>query len=222
MKAQIDGATKGARLLLHSCCAPCSSACLERLKEHFTITVLYYNPNIDEREEYEKRKAEQMRFLKETGWAEILDCDHDKEAFESISKGLEDEPERGKRCYACYALRLNETGKRAKDGGFDYFGTTLTLSPYKNAEWLNEIGEKLSKNYGVAYLYTDFKKKGGYARSIELSKAYGLYRQDFCGCRFSKAEQEKKRAEKFDRVLTFEDGLCYNQTNDKKEKGNDC
>lgn len=196
MTKQMDEAKKGAKLLLHSCCAPCSSACLERLKEIFQVTVLYYNPNIDEREEYEKRKAEQIRFLQETGWADVLDCDHDKDAFERIAKGLESEPERGKRCYACYALRVNETGKRAKEGGFDYFATTLTLSPYKNVEWLNEIGERVAERYGVTYLYTDFKKKGGYARSIQLSKAYGLYRQDFCGCRFSKAEEEKRREEK--------------------------
>ena len=146
MEKQIQGAGKGNTLLIHSCCAPCSSACLERLKDSFSITVLYYNPNVDEREEYEKRKAEQMRFLKETGWAEVLDCDHDKDAFERIAKGLENEPERGKRCYACYALRLNETGKRAKEGGFSYFATTLTLSPYKNADWLNEIGERWRKS----------------------------------------------------------------------------
>ena len=203
MEKQIQGAGKGETLLLHSCCAPCSSACLERLKEYFSITVLYYNPNIDEREEYEKRKAEQIRFLQETGWATVLDCDHDKDAFEGIAKGLEHEPERGKRCYACYALRLNETAKRAKEGGFSYFATTLTLSPYKNAEWLNEIGEKVAERYGVGYLYTDFKKKGGYARSIELSKEYNLYRQDFCGCRFSKAEEEKRRAEKLREGVDF-------------------
>ncbi len=186
MTEQLAAAKEGATLLLHSCCAPCSSACLERLKERFRITVLYYNPNIDEREEYEKRKAEQIRFLKETGWAEFLDCDHEVEAFEKIASGLEEEPERGKRCYACYALRLERTGKLAKEKGFDYFATTLTLSPYKNAEWLNEIGEKAGGRYEVNYLYTDFKKGGGYYRSTELSKEYGLYRQDYCGCRFSK------------------------------------
>ena len=182
----MDRIDTGTRLLLHSCCAPCSSACLERLKEKFKITVLYYNPNIDEEKEYEKRKAEQIRFLKETGWAEILDCDYDKEAFENISKGLESEPERGKRCYACYALRLTKTAQIAKEHGFSWFCTTLTLSPYKNAEWLNEIGERLGEEYGVSYLLSDFKKKGGYHRSIELSNEYDLYRQDFCGCKFSK------------------------------------
>ena len=186
MLEQLKTAPKGAKLLLHSCCAPCSSACLERLKEHFSITVFYYNPNIDEYAEYEKRKREQIRFLQETGWAEILDCDHDAQAFLDMAKGLENEPERGKRCYACYALRLEKTAQAARENGFAYFATTLTLSPYKNAEWLNEIGEKLGGRYELTYLYSDFKKKGGYHRSIELSNEYNLYRQDFCGCKFSK------------------------------------
>ena len=186
MLEQMAAAKDGATLLLHSCCAPCSSACLERIKDKFKITVLYYNPNIDDEEEYEKRKAEQIRFLKETGWAEFLDCDHDAEAFEKMALGMENEPERGARCYRCYGLRLEKTAELAKENGFAYFATTLTLSPYKNAEWLNEIGEKLGGRYEVNYLYTDFKKKGGYHRSIELSEEYGLYRQDFCGCRFSK------------------------------------
>ncbi len=190
MQEQLKNIPRGTPLLIHSCCAPCSSACLERLKEYFEVTVLYYNPNIDERAEYEKRKAEQIRFLNETGWAKFLDCDHEEEAFESMAKGLEEEPERGKRCYLCYELRLKRTAEIAKERGFSYFATTLTLSPYKNAEWLNEIGEKVGGMYGLNYLYTDFKKKGGYHRSIELSKEYGLYRQDFCGCRFSKPKTE--------------------------------
>lgn len=185
---------KGTPLLLHSCCAPCSSACLERLKDVFAVTVFYYNPNIDEESEYLKRKAEQIRFLRETGWADFLDCDHDAAAFEKAARGLEEEPERGRRCYACYALRLDATAKKAKEKGFEWFCTTLTLSPYKNAEWLNETGEAAAKKYGVRFLPSDFKKKGGYRRSLELSEAYGLYRQDFCGCRFSKAETEKRRA----------------------------
>ncbi len=176
----------GTPLLLHSCCAPCSSACLERLKDKFKITILYYNPNIDEDEEYQKRKAEQIRFLKQTGWAEILDCDHDKEAFEKIALGLESEKERGKRCYACYLLRLEKTAQVAKANGFKWFCTTLSLSPYKNADWLNEIGEKVGGRYEVNYLISDFKKKGGYPRSIQLSNEYALYRQDFCGCKYSK------------------------------------
>ncbi len=186
MIEQISQAKEGATLLLHSCCAPCSSACLERLKDKFKITVLYYNPNIDEEEEYEKRKAEQIRFLQETGWAEFLDCDREAEAFVQMAKGLEDEPERGKRCYACYALRLEKTAKTAKEKGFDYFATTLTLSPHKNADWLNEIGQKEGGRYEVNYLFSDFKKQGGYYRSTALSQEYDLYRQDFCGCKYSK------------------------------------
>ena len=186
MQEQMKSVEKGTPLLLHSCCAPCSSACLERLKDVFKITVFYYNPNIDEVAEYEKRKAEQIRFLRETGWADILDCDHDAKAFAEMSKGLESEPERGVRCYRCYALRLEKTAQAAKENGFLWFGTTLTLSPHKNAEWLNEIGQKAGDVYGINYLYSDFKKQGGYYRSIDLSKEYGLYRQDFCGCKFSK------------------------------------
>lgn len=186
MLAVMQSVEKGTRLLLHSCCAPCSSACLERLKDTFKITVLYYNPNIDEESEYEKRKAEQIRFLQQTGWAEILDHDHDAQAFSSLVKGLENEPERGARCYLCYALRLGKTARIAKENGFAYFATTLTLSPHKNAVWLNEIGEKEGSRYGVNYLVSDFKKQGGYYRSIALSDEYGLYRQDFCGCKYSK------------------------------------
>lgn len=186
MQEQMKRVEKGTPLLLHSCCAPCSSACLERLKDVFKITVFYYNPNIDEVAEYEKRKAEQIRFLQETGWAEILDCDHDAQAFAEMAKGLENEPERGARCYKCYALRLEKTAQAAAEHGFTWFGTTLTLSPHKNAEWLNEIGEKVGGRYAINYLYSDFKKQGGYYRSIDLSKEYGLYRQDFCGCKFSK------------------------------------
>ena len=186
MLSQIATIEKGTKLLLHSCCAPCSSACLERLKDYFSITVLYYNPNIGSDEEYQKRKAEQIRLLRETGWAEILDCDYDKQAFDTLVKGYENEPEKGKRCYLCYELRLEKTAQTAKENGYDYFATTLTLSPLKNTDWLNEIGEKAGDRYGVSYLFSDFKKKGGYQRSIVLSKEYGLYRQDFCGCEFSK------------------------------------
>lgn len=194
MLKQIAAVLKGTKLLLHSCCAPCSSACLERLKEHFSVTVLYYNPNIDEEAEYQKRKLEQIRFLQETGWADFLDCDQDPSSFFRAVVGLENEPERGKRCYVCYRLRLEKTAQVAKEHGFSYFATTLTLSPYKNAEWLNEIGEEIGGRYALNYLYTDFKKKGGYPRSIALSKEYGLYRQDFCGCTFSKRQREKEKA----------------------------
>ena len=186
MQEQMKGVEQGARLLLHSCCAPCSSACIERLKERFSVTVLYYNPNIDDPAEYEKRKAEQIRLLQETGWADFVDCDHEAEKFAEMAKGLEQEPERGARCYRCYALRLDKTAKTAAEQGFPWFATTLTLSPHKNAEWLNELGEKAQERYGVQYLYSDFKKQGGYYRSIELSNEHGLYRQDFCGCKYSK------------------------------------
>ena len=190
MMEQIKDLPKGTPLLLHSCCAPCSTACLERLHELFSVRVFYYNPNISDREEYEKRKAEQIRLLQETGWAEIVDCDHDAQAFAVIAQGLENEPERGARCYRCYALRLEKTAEKAKELGVEYFATTLTLSPLKNVEWLNQIGEEMGSRYGLKYLYTDFKKKGGYLRSIELSKEYGLYRQDFCGCKFSRRGKE--------------------------------
>ena len=190
MIEQIKQAQRGEKLLLHSCCAPCSSACLERLKDAFDITVLYYNPNIDEESEYQKRKAEQIRFLQQTGWAKIIDCDYDKQAFESIAQGLEDQPERGKRCYLCYKLRLDKTAQTAKVLGFSWFCTTLTLSPHKNAEWLNALGVLAEQQYGVRYLYSDFKKQGGYYRSVDLSKEYGLYRQDFCGCQYSKRKNE--------------------------------
>ena len=186
MQEILQNTEKSAKLLLHSCCAPCSSACLERLAGNFQITVLYYNPNIDETGEYEKRKAEQLRFLAETGYADCLDCDHDADAFRALCVGLENEPERGKRCYLCYELRLRKTAQIAKERGYDFFCSTLSLSPHKNADWLNEIGARLQDEYGVKWLYSDFKKQGGYARSIELSGEYGLYRQDFCGCKFSK------------------------------------
>ena len=184
----------GTPILLHSCCAPCSSTCLERLKENFTISVLYYNPNIDDEEEYEKRKAEQLRFLALTDSGNLVDCKHDKEAFIKMSEGLENEPERGKRCYRCYELRLRETARMAKELGISWFCTTLSLSPYKNAEWLNEIGVRVGKEYGLNYLVSDFKKRGGYLRSVEISEEYGLYRQDFCGCKFSKKQREAERA----------------------------
>lgn len=193
MKRIAEGEGKGKRLLLHSCCAPCSSACLEVLHPYFNISVFYYNPNIDDEGEYLKRKAEQIRFLKETGWADIIDCDYDETAFEKMARGLEDEPERGKRCYKCYALRMRKTAEAARENNFDYFSTTLSLSPYKNSRWINEIGYSLEKECGVKFLPSDFKKQGGYLRSIALSKEYGLYRQNYCGCRFSKAETEKKR-----------------------------
>lgn len=176
----------GKSLLLHSCCAPCSSYCLEQVAPYFKTTVFYYNPNLDSAEEYEKRKREQIRFLKETGLAEFYDCDYSPEDFERIARGLEGEQEGGARCKECFALRLKKTAETALLGGFDYFATTLTVSPLKNAELINRIGFSLQEELGVKYLPSDFKKRGGYLRSIELSREHGLYRQNYCGCIYSK------------------------------------
>lgn len=192
----LDGTPK---LLLHTCCAPCSSYCIEYLSNYFDITVLYYNPNISPKEEYEKRKQEQIRFLKEfpsKNKLDILDIDYDYNDFLSIAKGLEQEKEGGRRCHKCYLLRLEKTAQIAKKHHFDYFGTTLTVSPYKNSKVLNEIGKVLQEKYNVAYLFSDFKKKEGYKRSIELSKIYHLYRQDYCGCIYSKKERDEKNENK--------------------------
>lgn len=175
-------------ILLHSCCAPCSSHVIDTLTPYFNITIFYYNPNIEPFEEYEKRKEEEKRFIKEypnINKLDIIDCDYDNDKFKSMSKGLEHIPEGGARCIKCYHLRLDATAKKAKELGYDYFGTTLTVSPYKKSDKLNEIGEYLSKEYDIKYLYSDFKKKNGYKHSIELSKKYNLYRQDYCGCIYS-------------------------------------
>ena len=184
MENEIATFQKKHSLLLHCCCAPCSSACLERLKDFFDITVLYYNPNIED-EEYFRRKAELSRLIKETGWAKEIDCDRDKECFYTAVRGLENEKEGGKRCEVCFKLRLEKTCDVAEKLGFDYFTTTLTISPLKDASLLNEIGEKLAKNKRVKWLYSDFKKRDGYLQSIRLSEKYSLYRQDYCGCIFS-------------------------------------
>ena len=183
-------------LLLHTCCAPCSSAVIERLSKYFRITVFYYNPNIEPLEEYLKRKEEQKRFLSEVTTPypiSFLDCDYEHEEFIQLSKGLENEKEGGPRCLKCYRLRLLKTALKAQELHFDYFGTSLTVSPYKNAQVLNQIGEELQKKFNVKYLYSDFKKRNGYKRSIELSKDYHLYRQDYCGCSFSKAQREQEK-----------------------------
>lgn len=180
-------------LLLHTCCAPCSSAVIEQLAPYFDITVYYYNPNIAPKREYEKRKAEQIRFLNEfksKNKLDIIDADYDNKEFKKIAKGLENEPEGGKRCRKCYYLRMESTAIKAKELDFDYFGTTLSVSPYKDSKILNEIGSILEKTYPVKYLYADFKKKNGYKRSIELSKEYNLYRQNYCGCIYSKESRE--------------------------------
>lgn len=173
------------KLLLHSCCAPCSSACLERVKDDFDVTVFYYNPNIDGEEEYYKRAKEQERLCSALKISEVT-ASFNKEEFYFAVKGLENEPEGGARCAVCFYLRLKKTAEKAKSEGYDYFSTTLTVSPLKNAETLNAIGQKVEKECGVKFLPSDFKKRGGYLRSIELSKVYGLYRQNYCGCEFSK------------------------------------
>lgn len=175
-------------LLLHACCAPCSSSCIERLSEFFKITIFYYNPNITNKEEYEKRLDEVKKFVKRFKCKKevnVIGGRYNPEEFFEIARGLENEPERGARCYKCYNLRLEESAKYASDNNYDYFATTLTLSPYKKADWINKIGEHLDKKYDSKYLYSDFKKKNGYKRSIELSKEYNLYRQDYCGCIYS-------------------------------------
>ena len=173
-------------LLLHSCCGPCSSAVLERLRDHFRVTVLYYNPNIEPEEEYLHRRSEQQRLLKILGDAEWLECEYDHAAFEAFAPAMAEEPEGGKRCLACFALRLNETAAQAKAHGFEYFTTTLSVSPHKNADNVNKAGEEAARRFGVRYLYADFKKKNGYLRSLQLSAEYDLYRQNYCGCLYSK------------------------------------
>ncbi len=185
-------------LLLHSCCAPCSSYVLEYLSQYFSITIFYYNPNISQQEEYEKRVEEQKRLIHELPVLypiSFIEGEYDPKIFDQAIAGKEQLGERSARCYACYLFRMEESCKLAKAKGFDCFTTTLSISPYKNALWLNEIGEKLQTKYNMPYLYADFKKKNGYKRSIELSEQYHLYRQDFCGCKYSKEEaQTKKRS----------------------------
>ena len=186
------------RLLLHSCCAPCSSAILEFLHEYFEITVYFFNPNITFEEEYLKRLEEQKEYHKKRGYKiNVVEGEYNPEIdfFQKV-KGLENEREGGKRCHQCYNLRLEETAKKTQELGYDYFTTVLSISPMKNAQWINEIGEDLGKKYGIKFLNGDFKKKSRYLRSIEISKEYELYRQDYCGCIFSKVEREKIEKEK--------------------------
>ena len=217
-----DPNVKGKTLLLHACCAPCSSYVLTYLRSTFRITVLYFNPNITAEEEYRKRATEEKRFIdalnsqlsgKGNGditnpgtedeeaenpaaayRIEYVDGRYEPAEYMEAVKGYEDCPERGERCTICFRMRLGESAKYASENGFDFFATTLTLSPLKNTDLLNQIGLEEGKKYKVAYLPSDFKKKGGYQRSIELSKEYGLYRQDFCGCAFSKAERIRQKA----------------------------
>ncbi len=193
MEREIKKFSHKKKILLHSCCGPCSTAVIDALKDYFHITILYYNPNIEPFEEYIKRKEEQKRYVKAINLdIQLLDVDYDNERFKNITKNLESEPEGGMRCHKCYYLRLEKCASLAKKLGFDYFGTTLTVSPYKNAKVINEIGLSLEKSINknakknVFYLISDFKKKEGYKKSIELSKKYGLYRQEYCGCLYGK------------------------------------
>lgn len=182
-------------LFLHSCCAPCSSYVLEYLSQYFKITVFYYNPNIYPDEEYYKRVDEQKQFINRfpaKNKIDFVEGNFDKERFYAMAKGKENMREGGERCFLCYELRLRKAAEYAKSRNFDYFTTTLSISPLKNADKLNEIGLSLGKEYGVKYLVSDFKKKNGYKRSTELSRQYGIYRQDYCGCIFSKQEREKQ------------------------------
>ena len=174
-------------LLLHACCAPCSSAVLERLREVFSITILYYNPNIYPPQEYHRREQELERFLKDAGMSGIplIELPYDPQEFYTAVKGLEQEPERGERCTVCYRLRMEQAARYAAAHGFDWFTTTLSISPVKDPVRINQIGQELAQKYGVAHLPSEFRKKNGYKRSLELSAEYGLYRQDYCGCVFS-------------------------------------
>ena len=190
----------GKRLFLHSCCAPCSSYVLEYLSAFFSITVFYYNPNISVEEEYRHRMEEQKRFIEEFNQKNqdhfpisFLEGNHEPETYFSRVRGYEQAPEGGERCRNCFELRLEETARQASQQGYDYFCTTLTISPLKNADVINTIGESLAKKWNISFLPADFKKKNGYKRSIEMSREYNLYRQDFCGCVFSKSERETGR-----------------------------
>ena len=178
-------------LFLHSCCAPCSSYVLKYLSDYFKITIFYYNPNISPEDEYRERVREQIRLINEMpvkNKVEFMEGRYEPEVFYEMAKGMEDIPEGGERCFQCYELRLREAAVIAKDRGFDYFTTTHSISPLKNAAKLNEIGLKLEEEYNIKYLLSDFKKKEGYKQSVELSKEYNLYRQNYCGCAFSKRE----------------------------------
>lgn len=181
---------EGKRLLLHACCAPCASYCLTATAPFLSVTTFFYNPNMDTAEEYEKRLRELRRLTAETGWADVLETGYRCEDFMAVATGMEQEKEGGARCDRCFRLRLLETARQAKAGGYDFFATTLTVSPMKNAARINRIGFEVAEQCGVAYLPTDFKKRGGYLQSVRLSAQYGLYRQNYCGCIFSKRERE--------------------------------
>ena len=180
----LDGARP--KLLLHACCAPCSSATLERLSAHFDLTILYYNPNIYPPEEYHRREAELERFVEQAGYHyPVVELPYDPQEFYAAVKGLENEPEKGVRCTVCYRLRMRRAAQYAAEHGFDWFTTTLSISPHKDAKRINAIGQELEQEFGVRHLPSDFKKQNGYLRSLQLSEEYGLYRQDYCGCEFS-------------------------------------
>lgn len=185
---QLQREQKVPRLLMHSCCAPCSSYCLSYLAQYFDITVFYYNPNIAPEPEYQKRVDEQRRLLERLPVkypVDFVEGKYDPERFFAMAQGMEELPEGGERCFACYELRQREAAKYAAEHTFDYFTTTLSVSPHKNAQKLNEIGLALAEEYKISYLVSDFKKKGGYQKSIELSREYDLYRQNYCGCVYS-------------------------------------
>lgn len=195
----IDKEGRTPRLFLHSCCAPCSSYVLEYLSRYFEITVFFYNPNISPAEEYEKRVEEIRRMIGEMEFVhpvKLVEGEYDPQVFFQMAKGMEHIPEGGERCFGCYRLRMEEAARLAKEGNYDYFTTTLSISPLKNAQKINEIGEELAEIYQVSHLPSDFKKKNGYKRSIELSGEYELYRQDYCGCVFSKLEREENKMQK--------------------------
>ena len=195
-RIQADG--RRPRLLLHSCCAPCSSFVLERLMNVFDLTVFYYNPNIAPREEFLRRVEEQQRLIDAMPHERPIDLiqgEYDDCAFYELARGHEQDPEGGERCTACFRLRLGKTAEVAAQGGFDYFTTTLSISPLKDAQRLNAIGAALSAETGVPYLFSDFKKRNGYKRSCELSAQYGLYRQDYCGCIYSRMERDRRQEE---------------------------
>ena len=187
------------RLLLHCCCAPCSSATLERLQEEYEVDIYYYNPNIEPEEEFRKRAGEEQRFVaafRPDGKVRVIIAEYDHEAFEQIARGRENMPERSERCYLCYELRMRKTAAYAAANGYDCFTTSLSISPYKVTRWINEIGERLEQENGIRFVHSDFKKQNGYRRSIEMSREYGLYRQNWCGCIYSRQERERKVAER--------------------------
>ena len=185
------------KLLIHACCGPCSSYVIEYLSNYFDITIYYYNPNIYPTNEFLRRYDELEKFIKEFNEKnnieiKLYSVDYETKEFYEAIRGLEHMGEKSRRCYNCYKLRMAKSAKYAKENDFDYFTTTLSISPYKNANWINEIGKKLEEKIGIKYLYSDFKKKDGYKRSLELSKEYNLYRQEYCGCVYSKEERERK------------------------------